>query len=85
MQVKSIASIAALIGEHSTSNGEHSEIFSTSIKLPFAIKTLVLSILSGRLKKVLLYHSHTLVITKDRLSRHGAQLPVFVFNHLCIH
>ena len=33
---------------------EHSAILSTSIKLPFSIKTLVLSILSGRLRQVLL-------------------------------
>ena len=54
-----VKSIAALMGEHSASNGEHSAILSTSIKLPFAIKTLVLSILSGRLRKVLLYKSYT--------------------------
>ena len=43
MQVKSIA------------EGKHSAILSTSIKLPFSIKTLVLPIFSGRLKQVLLY------------------------------
>ena len=34
---------------------EHSAILSTFIKLPFAIKTYVLSICSGRLIQVLLY------------------------------
>ena len=34
--------------------GEHSAILSTSIKLPFSIKTLDMSILSGRLTQVLL-------------------------------
>ena len=37
--------------------GEHSAILSTFIKLPFAIKIVVLSILNGRLKQVLLYCS----------------------------
>ena len=32
--------------------GEHSAILSTSIKLPFSIKTMVLSILSGRFRQV---------------------------------
>ena len=35
--------------------GEHSAILSTSIKLPLSITTLILSILSGRLRQVLLY------------------------------
>ena len=35
--------------------GEHSAIHSTPIKLAFLIKTFVLSILSGRLRQVLLY------------------------------
>ena len=35
--------------------GEHSAILSTFIKLPFSIKTFVLSFLSGRLRQVLLY------------------------------
>ena len=35
--------------------GEHSAILSTFIKLPFALKTFVLSILSGRSRQVLLY------------------------------
>ena len=35
--------------------GEHSAILSTFIKLPFAIKSFILSILSGRLRQVLLY------------------------------
>ena len=35
--------------------GEHSAILLTSIKLPFAIKIFVLSILSGRFTQVLLY------------------------------
>ena len=34
--------------------GEHSAILSTFIKLPFSIKTFVLSVLSGRLTKVFL-------------------------------
>ena len=34
---------------------EHSTIFLTFIKLPFVIKTIVLSILSGRLRQVVLY------------------------------
>ena len=34
--------------------GEHSPILLTFIKLPFSIKTFVLSILSGRLRQVLL-------------------------------
>ena len=37
------------------SKGNILHILSTSIKLPFSIKTLVLSILSGRLRQVLLY------------------------------
>ena len=36
---------------------EHSAILLTFIKLPFAIKTFVMSILSGRLKKVVTVHS----------------------------
>ena len=35
--------------------GEHSAILLTSIKLPFVIKICVLSLLSGRLRQVLLY------------------------------
>ena len=38
--------------------GEHSAILSTFIKLSFVIKIFVLSILSGRLRQVLLYYSH---------------------------
>ena len=34
---------------------EHSAILSTFIELPFSIKSFVLSILSGRLRRVLLY------------------------------
>ena len=37
--------------------GEHSAIFSISIKLPFVTKIIVLSILSGRFSQVLLYIS----------------------------
>ena len=44
MQVKSIAEC------------EHSAILLTFIKLPFAIKTFVLSIFSGSLRQVLLYY-----------------------------
>ena len=43
MEVKSIA------------EREHSAILPTFITLPFSIKTFVLSILSGRLRQVLLY------------------------------
>ena len=35
--------------------GEHSAILSTFIKLPFVIKIIVLSILSGRFTQILLY------------------------------
>ena len=37
--------------------GEHSAILLTFIKLPYVIKIFVLSILSGRLRQVLLYIS----------------------------
>ena len=37
---------------------EHSAIRSTFIKLPFSIKTFVLSVLSGHLRHVLLYCNH---------------------------
>ena len=39
----------------SSHEGEHSAILSTFIKLPFVIEIFVLSILSGRFSKVLLY------------------------------
>ena len=39
-------------------DGEHSAILSTFIKLPFAIKIFVLSILSGRFTQALLYLMH---------------------------
>ena len=35
-------------------HGDHSAIFSAFIKLPFFMKTFILSILSGRLRQVLL-------------------------------
>ena len=44
MQVKIIAECS-----------KHSAIFSTLFKLPFVVKTFVLSILSGHFRKVLLY------------------------------
>ena len=47
MQVKSIAECSKGI------QGEHSAILLTFIKLPFSIKTFVLSILSGCLRQVL--------------------------------
>ena len=48
MQVKSMFCLHIL-------QREHSAILSTFIKLPFAIKTFVLSILSGRFTKILLH------------------------------
>ena len=41
--------------------GEHSAILLTFIKLPFAIEIFVLSILSGRLRQVLLYSNHGII------------------------
>ena len=52
MQVKSIAKY---------SKGEHSATRSTFSKLPFVIKTFVLSILSGRFTQVLLYIANTIL------------------------
>ena len=40
--------------------GEHSAILYTFIELPFCINTFVYSILSGRLRQVLLYMLHFL-------------------------
>ena len=58
MQVKSIAECSILL---------------TFIKIPFFIKTIVLSFLSGRLRHVLLYHSHHhhhLVLIKVQVQEH---------------
>ena len=49
MRVKSIAEC---------SKGEHSAILLTFIKLSFSGKTFILSILSGRLRLVLMYWEH---------------------------
>ena len=45
---------------------EHSAIFSTFIKLPFVIKTFVMSIFNGRFTQVLLYCSLYIKLKKER-------------------
>ena len=49
-------------------HGEHSAILSTFIKLPFSIMTFVLSILSGRLRQVLLYYMLMFSYDEKKLS-----------------
>ena len=53
MQVKSIADCWSKVLQNALL--EHSAILSTCIKVPSVFKTFVLSVLSGRLRQVLLY------------------------------
>ena len=47
---------------------EHSAIFSTFIKLPFVVKTFVLSVLDGRFRQVLPYPFRGVLYTKGKTS-----------------
>ena len=59
--------------------GEHSAILSTFINLPFVIKILVLSILSGRFTQVLLYVYFCSYYSKTYVKRPLSKRPTIGF------
>ena len=61
--------------------GEHSAILSTVIKLPFAIKIFVLSVLSGRFNQVLLYDSEKPFTLRLAFLMDSLRIFIHVFYH----
>ena len=59
---------------------EHSAILSTFIKLPFSIKTCVLSILSGGLRQFSLYESHVQNVFHAMVGKNCLKIFVFETN-----
>ena len=53
---------------------EHSAILSTFIKLSFVVKTFVLSISSGRLRKVLLFIENNAILYEGHFGIHRTSL-----------